>query len=212
MACRPTVRSLAHLAESYLSEYCSPFSGYAWPAYDIDDSPESLVPTDTLAPALLSYPINGKYLRQLFAQPRDNDVANPYHGLLCALEAVVEDGEAGRRNFESLEADELTVRSAPGWGTVLKAIDAVQPCPGLTSVAVTKVLHRKRPALVPINDSRVRSFYEIKGRSYAPLFEAIHRDLQDNAQLLDRWVDSVDTRIKMTRLRCLDIVVWMHDA
>ena len=89
-------------------------------------------------------------------------------------------------------------------------MQAAQECPGLTSVAVSKILHRKRPALVPIVDSRVRSFYGAEGKDYVSLFERIHGDINMHQAALDRWREPyfVDGR-PMSRLRTLDIVIWM---
>jgi len=207
-----TVQALAALGEDYLAEYCAPKNGYAWPAYDVDYCPHDLVPTDILAPAFLSYPIKGKYVQQIFKTPSRGTAASPYARLLEAMLAVIEDADAKSRCFEDLDEEELDDRDAPGWGKVLRAIDEVQNCSGLTSVAVTKILHRKRPLLVPINDSRLRDFYCLRTSGYRPFFNQVHQDVGKNVDLLDRWRQPYDIQPPMTRLRCLDIVVWMHEG
>lgn len=83
------------------------------------------------------------------------------------------------------------------------------------SVAVTKILHRKRPDLVPINDDRLRTFYGA-GYGYARLFKAIWDDLQQAQvqQELGAWIQGVQTPSgrPLTMLRALDITVWMHQG
>ncbi len=157
---------------------------------------------------MLSYPIPTKVLQQLLS-----DEASKYRTLREALEQVVADDQARTTTFADLPADSLRDRSAPGWGTVLRALDAVQECEHLTSVAVTKILHRKRPNLVPIVDSRLRSFYGVSGMGYAALFDRIHEDLRRSGQLIDELRS--DYRLEngnpMSALRALDIVAWMAE-
>lgn len=206
-----SITDLAADAPTYLEQYCSPHSRYAWPAYDIDPNPDQLVPADVLAPALLSYPINGKYLQQMFERPEHGQQPNAYAELFDAMSEMVRDEASSNLVFDQLDLATLSDRSVPGWSPVLRALDVAQRCSGLTSVAVTKILHRKRPDLVPINDSRVRTFYGIHQPSYERLFESVHRDVTAHHALLDRWRApyAIDGRV-MTRLRCLDIVIWMH--
>lgn len=206
-----SIRSLKNVGAGYLAEYCATTSGFAWPEYDIDRCPEELVPTDVLAPAFLSYPIRGQYIQQMFRQPSSGSLPNSFARLLEAMQTVVEDGHAKKCRYEGLSNGELDDRDAPGWGKVLRAIDEVQHCSGLTSVAVTKILHRKRPQLVPINDSLLRDFYGVKHAGYSAFFREVHRDLNESREQLDKWVlPYTEGRPAMTRLRCLDIVIWMH--
>jgi hypothetical protein len=81
-------------------------------------------------------------------------------------------------------------------------------------VAVTKILHRKRPDLVPLIDRRIRTFYFGKNSgSDLNLLRLIHNDLQshETTTLLDEWKKKfiLANNLKMSRLRALDIIVWM---
>lgn len=206
----PSVASLASSAAGHLANYCDSAGGYAWPAYDIDDRVGHLVPTDVLAPAFLSYPMKGTYLNEMF---RHDVPANPYAVLRSSLETAATNAELRHLTFEALGVDDLQDRSGHGWGLVLECIDAVQECKGLTSVAVTKILHRKLPDLVPVNDSRIRAFYKVTD-GYATLFERLHADLNANLGLIDEWrmPHRLPDDRPMSRLRALDIVIWMHMA
>jgi hypothetical protein len=207
-----SIDDLAPVAAGFLKTYCSPSGAYAWPAYDTDTNPSKLTPVDLLAPGFLSYPIRGLYLDRMFQRNDEGGPANDYARLFDAMVAVVADIDAAELDFDSIDKHELSDRQCPGWGSVLRAIDAAQPCKGFTSVAVTKILHRKRPRLVPINDSRLRTFYGISGQRYSELFRCIHHDVTTHGDLLDSWRKPywLDNEGPMSRLRVLDIVIWMH--
>lgn len=100
------------------------------------------------------------------------------------------------------------------WQAFIRCLDAVQDCKGLTSVAVTKILHRKRPWLTPLNDSRVRHFYDVR-HDYSALFAAIRDDLerQPTREMLAELASGQTTPAgrPLTDLRALDIVIWMAE-
>jgi hypothetical protein len=210
-------------ARGLLERYVSDFENFGWPLYDQDPTPSTLVGVDLASPALLSYPIKSKYLNEMGHQTREGETLNEYNVLLRAMTAFV-DTNSDEKYWEvpisaisALSTREVgdEVQGSPGLAQLVACFDAAQKCKGLGSVAVTKILHRKRPDLVPINDSRVRKFYGVKN-SYAPLFAAIHNDLQDPetiAMLQDLAAPhtGLDGR-PMSILRALDIIVWMKMA
>jgi len=201
----PSIATLADVAVARLDEYCSPATNYAWPAYDIDELPKQLTATDLLASSMLSYPLRGDIVAKLTGGADDE-----YVTLRQRLQAVIAVPQDTIIPFERLTADDLFDRHTPGWGAVLDALTAAQDCSQLTSVAVTKILHRKRPDLVPIVDRRVRAFYGT-GSSYMPLFEAVRADLAAHRDLVRGWADQyhVPDGRPMSLLRALDIVIWM---
>jgi hypothetical protein len=205
-----------------LEKYVALDQPFGWPLYDQDPTPDVLVGVDLAAPALLSYPIKSKYLDQM-GRKSDEATANPYNTLLRKLSEFVSAPVIS--SFQSISADQISalanresgsvIDGPPDFGLLIECLDAATPCKGIRSVAVTKILHRKRPDLVPINDSRVRKFYRVEN-SYAPLFGAIHRDLQDPETLellksLAKPHVGIDDR-PMSILRALDIVIWMYMA
>lgn len=200
-----------------IEEYCSDENGYAWPLYDDDPSPYTLSGPDLTAPALLSYPIRGTYLNEMGCK------GSPYWVLTKTMEEFL--ASDTRSEFAGLGNEIIsglidhrvgeTVKGPKDWQALIGCLDAVSACNGLTSVAVTKILHRKRPTLVPINDSRVRNFYGVS-HSYARLFVAIHQDLcrPGTVEHLDSLRNGRQTPSgsEMTRLRALDILIWMHEG
>jgi hypothetical protein len=199
-------------AKQSLETYCSRSNHFSWPYYDIDETPNLLVPTDILATSFLDYPIKGKIIQKLMLEYGMYSETNPYTKLSKHLSDVVSDESAKGLCFDDIPEEQLGDRLMGGWGKVLDAIDAAQECKSLTSVFVTKVLHRKRPNLVPINDSKLRSFYGIKKHSYSELFLAIHRDVVQNRDYLNelRGKYVLPSGVVMSRLRVLDIMVWMN--
>jgi len=154
---------------------------------------------------------------------REDEKPNEYNLLLQAMTEFVNTDPA--ETFWEVPRSVITSLSTRtsgdlpagpnGFAKLIACFDAAQPCTGIRSVAVTKILHRKRPNLVPINDSRVRKFYGVKN-SYVPLYAAIHDDLQDAEtfamlQALAAPYKGRDDR-PMSILRALDIVIWMHEV
>lgn len=208
--------TICHISESdakkSLETYCGRSSLYSWPYYDIDKTPDLLEPTDILATSFLNYSPKFKIIQKLMQEYEMYSEATEYTKLFKLLSDVVTDESAKGLCFEDIPMEQLGDREMGGWGKVLTAIDAAQECKSLTSVFVTKVLHRKRPNLVPINDSRLRKFYGKKNDGYSDLFLAIHRDVIQNRDYLDelRGKYVLPNGAVMSRLRVLDIVVWMN--
>jgi hypothetical protein len=78
---------------------------------------------------------------------------------------------------------------------------------------VSKVLHRRLPKIVPLNDSHVRTFYGVLSRKdSAILRKALWEDLQENASWLTELACTKKTPDgrTLTVLRLADILIWMH--
>lgn len=214
----PQVRSVSELAPSaatWLDEYCSLSSRYAWPSYDLDLNPKDLLPTDLLSTGLLSYAIRGEYLERMLVS---QEVPGPYERLFRALKLVIDRSEFGRDKFEDVAAERLWMLNDSAWGLVVAAAQAVRfrdegRSSNLTIVAVSKILHRKRPHLVPLIDRRVRKFYGAMRSSNQQLLERLHLDYCANLNELKKWAQGryLANGHQMTPLRALDIVIWMED-
>jgi len=195
-----------------IRKYCAATSGYAWPAYDIDNNPELLTATDLLSPALLSYPIKSKYLNEMFREsPTDEQPgSNGYYDLRIALEAFVESTVESRSSFEHLQL--AGSEASEEWKSFKSALDVSRAAQGLTTVAVTKILHRKRPELVPLVDCRVRAFFGRRKYEDDRLFQDIQDFVNTYKDQLDEWRKpySLQNGKQMSRLRVLDIAIWMQ--
>lgn len=206
---RPSSISEIPDSERLLATYVDPSNSFAWPLYDLDFAPDQLTGADLAAPALLSYPVKGDYLNAMGR----ND--SPYHELVRRMQLVLDAAPqefwaVPRLRLEGVEArGRHDVGIDDAFGRLIACFDQVGECQGLTSVFVTKVLHRKRPALVPINDSRLRDFYGVEHR-YAPLLVAVHDDVAAHLDLLVELGGRHTPNI--APLRVLDIVIWMHQA
>ncbi len=198
----PTVSSLSRCAADHLSDYTDPQGNRAFAAYDRLGSPDRLDPVDFLAPAILQAPVRGTYVIEMYR----TDTA--YHRLREALDAVMADRAAATAHFEQqdLEADD-----GP-WALVRAALRASEHTSRIKASIVTKILHRKRPHLVPIYDSKVAQYYATNAKQPWELWPLLQRDLQDHGASLDELragITTPDGR-PLSRLRTLDIIVWEH--
>ncbi|MDN6173420.1 MAG: DUF6308 family protein, partial [Yaniella sp.] len=198
--------SLKNGAKDKLDRYTSRTSGYAFNTYDHQgDVDLPLTPADVLMANLLSLRLSGRDVIPLFAEgdgPAQRlrvalddalvalrDVA-PFesHGALTILEESV----------EKLTAADAATKSVKQW----------------TEVTVSKVLHRRRPHIVPVIDSKVRKFYGIGIRQPMNVRQALWEDLGEN----EGWIRELaatkttpDGR-PLSLLRAADILIWMSYA
>ncbi|MFF3885314.1 DUF6308 family protein [Streptomyces sp. NPDC001914] len=211
-----TVGSLRGCAERHLQTYTDPRGPRAFRTYDWQGDPERLSPLDCLAPALLSVRIGYKQVVPLFRPD------GPGAEVLQAMEAVLADRACATADFLDVTLDPYT---GP-WSLVDRALVATGEAGGMglldfKAVAVTKILHRKRPALVPIFDSSIYQFdlgekpvpggYKDTPRRLWPLLQTDLRRHRD-------WIQDLIVRIRtpderpLSLLRAADIIIWEHTA
>lgn len=201
-------------AETLLEEYIGPRRRglrYAYPYYDglvTNGDPTTLCTGDLLAPSLLGAPVELDRMKTLTS-------------LLPLLQ----------RGLDLLPVHATIMGAGP---ELLKQVaDLYDPLDDpsvedrdVKGSLLAKVLHRKRPALIPLFDSRVRDFY--RGESAVPpaprgertfreymemLIPLIQEDLRDNAEEFGRLAAlAPDSGPRLTPLRVLDIIVWMSSA
>lgn len=201
-------------AESLLEEYVGPRrrgSRHAYPAYDglvTNGDPRRLVTGDLLAPSLLRAPVDLDRMATLTAlMPLLQRGLDELPTGVCLADADERVCERLAALYDPLDDPDVAERDVKG-------------------SLIAKVLHRKRPELIPLYDSRVLMFYRGHGsvparrgeRSWREqmglLVTAIRADLRDNRAEFDRLADDavpVDGP-RLTPLRILDIVVWMSSA
>jgi hypothetical protein len=173
-------------------------------------------PLDCLAPALLSGQLNYRQVVPLF-QP-----SGPCAEVLSAMRAVLALANDPELDFLALDLDD----SDGPWAVIDAAVVASGDAGGvgvdhLKAVAVTKILHRKPPALVPLFDSRVYNFYfdeepavgayKATPRRFWPVLQA---DLVANRPMVAQLAATVRTPDDraLSVLRAADIVIWEHQA
>ena len=188
--------------DQVLLDYLDVRNGYAYPAYDTleTNSTASLVDGDLLAPMLLGAHVDASR----FALLRE---------MLPALEAVADLPEVPLQ-----DADDDHVLCVAGLFGILD--EPRYAGRGIRGTIVSKVLHRKRPELVPLYDSRIFEAYTAPGaiprstdhawqQFMALLCTQMRDDLQAEAAAftaLEELAAAEGTPV--TQLRILDILVW----
>jgi hypothetical protein len=198
----PTLADLTECATDHLSNYTDPAGTRAFGSYDRQGCPRVLEPVDLFAPALLDAPLHGEHVRNMFLP------SGPYRDLRVAMDLVLADDEACIAHFKD---QDLTALTGP-WSLVRSALVACESTPDIKAVKVTKILHRKRPALVPIFDSRVAAFYRVSRSKPWDFWPVIKEELLKHGDWLHQLTKDTltpDGR-PVTELRALDIIVWEH--
>ena len=186
-----------------LGDYLNRSYGYAWPAYDtlVTNGSTELVSGDLLAPSLLEAHIDGPRFRVLL------DMLPDLQGIsalpACSLADATDDDIAAVADlFSVLDTERYRHR-------------------GVRGTIVSKVLHRKRPDLVPLYDSRIDAGYRGSGliphdphRSWRDfmvvLCDLMRDDLNREAKTFGELQQmATDKGADLTALRILDILVWM---
>ena len=188
--------------DQVLLDYLDVRNGYAYPAYDRLETNGSaeLVDGDLLAPALIGVHID----EGRFALLRE---------MLPALEAV-----ADLPAVPLQDADEDHVLCVAGLFGILD--EPRYAGRGVRGTVVSKVLHRKRPDLIPLYDSRIFEAYTAPGviprsphHSWQQFMDMLCTQMRDDLQAeaaafdeLERLAAAEGTPV--SQLRILDILVW----
>ncbi|MDX6273000.1 MAG: hypothetical protein QOJ92_210 [Frankiales bacterium] len=191
-------------AEPLLLRYLDPAGGYAWPSYDtlVTNGSVELVGSDLVAPVLLGAHIDVPRYRLLF-------------DLLPELAAVATLPPVGLQGATDDDIDAVAALFA--------VVDReAYRRKGVKGTILSKVLHRKRPDLVPLYDSRIYAAYTAEGAIHrdahrewrefmAILLRHMRADLQAEAAALGELQDVArrERGAELTPLRILDILVWM---
>ena len=189
--------------QALLTDYLNPAYSFAWPAYDtlVTNGSPTLVTGDLLAPTLLEAHVDSArfgVLAEMLPQLAGIGALPPR----SLAEATDDDIAAVAALFAVLDTDRYRRR-------------------GVRGTVLSKVLHRKRPDLVPLYDSRIDAGYRASGRiTHDPHRSWVHtmdllchlmrEDLQREAATfaeLEKFAE--DRGAHITPLRILDILVWM---
>jgi Family of unknown function (DUF6308) len=188
------------LARHYLSQR----QGWAYPAYDGFDTARANGPlgdSDLLAPVLL----NIQHL-SITTYQQLQDVRPRLQELLDRIPL--------EQSLVDTDDDDLEIL-----GELFGVVDN-HGIKGAKGAVISKVLHRKRPAFIPLYDRQVGAVYldgaeapvprakKRSWRAFAPLFAAaVRTDLQRE---LPFWqeIAALATDPPITPLRALDVVAW----
>jgi len=189
-------------ADQLLLDHLDPRNGYAVSAYDalVTNGSAVLVDGDLLAPNLIGTEVDrGRFLLLRELMPRLTGIAD-------LPDVALQD--AGDDVLDEVAALFAVLDDAPYAGR------------GVRGTILSKVLHRKRPDLVPLYDSRIFESYTAPGaiersvhrtwrESMALLLQHMRADLQREAAAFDELVALAEgAGTSLSRLRILDIVVW----
>ncbi len=188
--------------EQVLLDHLDSRNSWSYPAYDrlVTNGSPVLVDGDLLAPNLIGAEVDrGRFLLLRELLPRISGIADlPPVALQDAGDDVVAEVAA---LFAVLD-------EAPYAGR------------GVRGTILSKVLHRKRPDLVPLYDSRIFESYTAPGAiarsthrswrdSMTLLLREMRADLQREALAFDALLAVADgAGAPLSRLRVLDILVW----
>lgn len=188
--------------DQVLLDHLDTRNSWSYPAYDqlVTNGSAVLVDGDLLAPNLIGAEVDrGRFLLLRELMPRIAGVADLPR---VALQ------DADDETLEQVAALFAVLDEAPYAGR------------GVRGTIVSKVLHRKRPDLVPLYDSRIFESYTAPGaiersahrswrESMTLLLRQMRADLQAEGEGFSALVDVADgAGAGLTRLRILDILIW----
>lgn len=168
---------------------------------EADNPPTHFSGVDLLAPAMLSVPVPGEAAIGILATE-----AGQFNAL---LKDIPED-----LALESATEDEFRTHLGKGSPThrlwdALRRNGKTQTRWGVGPTTASKIMARKRPHLIPIEDSIVaRVIGRRKESAWEPWWEALREDsfLTDRAAI----IRDAANRPELSTLRALDVALWMH--
>ena len=140
------------------------------------------------------------------------------------IEAILERRSEIERTLRQIhpEASLAEAESSIPWVPLTLLFSAFGDIRGVGFSKMTKALHRKRPALIPMLDSVVQAYLTRDdrpahsgsfGEDATVLVRRYKQDLDRNLSTL-RWLQQELARrtYRLTEVRLLDLLIWSHDA
>jgi hypothetical protein len=153
----------------------------------------------------------------------DLRLANRGGARIAAAEiaAILERRGEIERALRKIDADASladTAGSIP-WLPLTRLFDAFADIPGVGFSKMTKALHKKRPALIPMLDSVVQAYLTLDdsgarssesfGERATALVRSYKRDLDRNRSALHEIQQELASRTyRLTEVRILDLLIW----
>jgi hypothetical protein len=153
-----------------------------------------------------------------FGEP-DLRLANRGGARISAAEiaAILERRRAIERALRSIAPDASLAASSVPWPALRQLFDAFADIRGIGFSKMTKALHRKRPALIPMLDSVVQKYLEDDdpgaqapfGERALALVRGYKRDLDRNRAAVRAVRKELARRgYEVTEVRILDLLIW----
>jgi Family of unknown function (DUF6308) len=157
----------------------------------------------------------------------DLRLANRGGARISAVEiAAILDRRSGiERALSNVHSDASLADSASSipWIPLTRLFDAFAGIRGVGFSKMTKALHRKRPALIPMLDSVVQAYLTRDdsetpssgsfGERATELVRSYKRDLDRNRSVLcELQQDLASREYQLSEVRILDIVIWSQSA
>jgi hypothetical protein len=153
----------------------------------------------------------------------DLRLANRGGARISAIEiaAILERRDGIERALRSIPADASLADSTSSipWSPLMQLFDAFADLRGVRFSKMTKALHRKRPALIPILDSVVQRYLTTDdpgprfsgtfGEQATELVRSYKRDLDRNRSgLREVQRELANHKHRLTEVRILDLLIW----
>lgn len=197
----------AAVAREWVRAYLNGGRGqFGYPSYDgyrTNGDPNRLCDGDLLAPVLLN------------VQVKISSFAD-----LCACRDQIETAlQVVPLGIDLVDADESVLSRV---GALFGVLDSESRPRNVLGTTLAKVVHRKRPDLVPLYDEQVRRSYQggelaplpaVPGRTWVEFMALLTGSIKDDLNReLDFWDELTTLRPadgpRVSRLRALDIVAW----
>jgi Family of unknown function (DUF6308) len=158
---------------------------------------------------------------------RDLRAANRGGARISAAEiaAIVERRGEIERALRRIRADASLAgaTSSIPWRSLMLLFDAFADIRGVGFSKMTKALHRKRPALIPMLDSVVQTYLTTEdpgtrspgsfGERATALVRSYKRDLDGNhLALRDLQRELASRNYRLTEVRILDLLIWSRSS
>ena len=188
----------------YAADYLSDNGKWAYPAYDsFPGTPGDLVgEADLLAICLLN---------------AGQKMVPAYYGMQKLLDAMNETLQSPSLQGDFTDAGSETLNAV---AEIFGILDKY-PTPHVGKTKLMKVLHRKRPSLIPLFDGNIRRCYSELGSKPVPSdshrthrdfavewLPVLQKDLREQRGFWDEVVSLAKPDVPITPLRAIDIVGW----
>lgn len=139
------------------------------------------------------------------------------------IAAILDRRAAIERELRRIPRDALLSSTSIPWSALTRLFDAFADIRGVGFSKMTKTLHKKRPALIPMLDSVVQAYLtsvdsEVSqsgtfGERATALVRSYKRDLDRNRSPLRHVQQELAARDhRLTEVRLLDLLIWSVSA